>query len=156
LTDGSPLSLLLELGLEQVCALFDDKGVSLLYVLVEVGLAFYEGVEFSFEDHPCDDLIGCRNLWVYNCRVCWDWYLYPGFMNDARSDVPSFLVFSTNVVGDALVSVDGGVCLTIVAAVEDVSASFSSLPLNFSEGVLVELLVGERRPCPPRPRPCCC
>jgi hypothetical protein len=43
---------------------------------------------------------------------------------EACPNVPTFLIFSTNVVGDALVSVDKGVGLAIVTAVENMPCEF--------------------------------
>ena len=125
LTSGGPVSLLLELALQQVSTLSDEESLGFLDIAVQHGFALNAFIEFALEYH-FGGFFHQRSHLVSSHGSCWwrcqDWNSELSFIVDRGSDVFTMLILlGTNVLGDTLESINEGVSLLVVTVIKDIA-----------------------------------
>ena len=118
-TDVVPLSLLLELALEQIGTLSDDQRTGYLDVVVWHVFALDTRLQLAFENHLGNFFCRSWDLGVHDSRRSWDGWSNLAFVDDGGSHVSTMLALSPDMFGNPLWGIHECVSLLAFAAIEN-------------------------------------
>jgi hypothetical protein len=101
--------------------------IGLLDITVQSCDALDVGIDETFKDHSFGMFLGSQSFWVDKLRSRRNGYFEFRFVEEGGSDVPAVPVLSSDIFGDMCVSVNEGVSLLVVTAVEDLALEFSAV-----------------------------
>ena len=132
IADSCPSSLLLELGLDQICALPKHKGIERLDVGIKEGLALDKCIKSLVKQALVQPFCCSKCIRVHRSSWSgWLWYSEFGFCINGCSDIPTILKHSPDMLQQFLQSGGIFVGLAMVRAVKDMPFEHLTCTLEF-------------------------